>query len=241
MEGHLARPGGDFFVAQLTGGITGSEVWPFVALPGHDLNRCHKPTAVDTSDPPDSKKALRQRDADRTRTAILDAAQTLFSTRGFSNTGVRDVADLAGVNSALVGRYFGSKEGLFRAVMERMSSISPLLQGDRSRFGADMMAALCDSPDASSPLAMMILSATDPAAHAVSMEYLETKVIAPLARWLGPPDGKARAARLHILWNGFLTSWKLLPIQALSGARLASTRRWMETMTQAIVDEGAET
>ncbi|HEX8819034.1 MAG TPA: TetR family transcriptional regulator [Archangium sp.] len=192
------------------------------------------------SRPTEPKRATRQRDAERTRTAILDAAQTLFSTRGFTNTGVREVADLAGVNSALVGRYFGSKEGLFRATLERVIDISPLLREDRRhRFGVDMVAALCDSQDASGPLAMMILSAADPAAHAASVEFLQTKVIAPLARWLGPPDGEGRAARLNLLWTGFLTSWKLLPSQPLAGARLASTRRWLEATTQAIVDEGA--
>ncbi|QRK07771.1 TetR family transcriptional regulator [Archangium violaceum] len=189
--------------------------------------------------PTEPKKATRQRDAERTRTAILNAAQTLFSTRGFANTGVRDVAELAGVNSALVGRYFGSKEGLFRATLERVIDISPMLHGDRRRFGADMVATLFDTQDASGPLAMMILSAADPAAHAVSVEFLQTKVIAPLARWLGPPDGEGRAARLNILWSGFLTSWKLLPIQPLAGARLASTRRWLEAATQALVDEGS--
>ncbi|HEX8433488.1 TetR/AcrR family transcriptional regulator [Archangium sp.] len=189
---------------------------------------------------PEPKKATRQRDAERTRTAILDAAQTLFSTRGFANTGVREVADLAGVNSALVGRYFGSKEGLFRATLERVIDITPILREDRRhRFGVDMVAALFDTHDASGPLAMMILSAADPEAHAVSVEFLQTRVIAPLARWLGPPDGEGRAARLNILWSGFLTSWKLLPIQPLTGARLASTRRWLEAATQAIVDEGA--
>jgi hypothetical protein len=86
---------------------------------------------------------------------------------------------------------------------------------------------------------MMILSAADPAAHAVCVELLQTRVLAPLARWLGPPDGEGRAARLNILWSGFLTSWKLLPIQALTGARLAATRRWLEAETQAIVDEGS--
>ncbi|MFL5356413.1 TetR family transcriptional regulator [Archangium sp.] len=190
------------------------------------------------SRPPEPKKAARQRDAERTRTAILDAAQTLFSTRGFTNTGVREVADQAGVNSALVGRYFGSKEGLFRATLERVIDITPILREDRRhRFGVDMVAALFDSRDASGPLAMMILSAADPAAHATSVEFLQTKVVAPLARWLGPPDGEGRAVRLNILWSGFLTSWKLLPIQSLTGARLASTRRWLEAATQAIVDE----
>ncbi|HSP80675.1 MAG TPA: TetR family transcriptional regulator, partial [Myxococcaceae bacterium] len=186
------------------------------------------------------QKATRQRDAERTRTAILDAAQTLFSTRGFPNTGVREVADLAGVNSALVGRYFGSKEGLFRATLERVIDISPMLREERRhRFGVDMVAVFFDTQDTSGPLAMMILSAADPAAHAASVEFLQTKVIAPLARWLGPPDGEGRAARLNILWTGFLTSWKLLPIQPLDEARIASTRRWLEAATQAIVDEGA--
>ncbi|WNG22440.1 helix-turn-helix transcriptional regulator [Cystobacter fuscus] len=184
------------------------------------------------------KKATRQRDAERTRTAILNAARTLFSTRGFANTGVRDVAELAGVNSALVGRYFGSKEGLFRATLEQLIDISPMLRGERCRFGADMVAALFDTRDASGPLAMMILSAADPAAHAASVEFLQTKVIAPLARWLGAPDGEGRAARLNVLWSGFLTSWRLLPLQPLAGARLASTRRWLAATTQAIVDEG---
>ncbi|ATB40422.1 TetR family transcriptional regulator [Cystobacter fuscus] len=187
---------------------------------------------------PEPKKPTRQRDAERTRTAILDAAQTLFATRGFANTGVREVAELAGVNSALVGRYFGSKEGLFRATLDRALDLSPLLHGDRRRFGVDVVAIFFDTQELPSPMAMMILSAADPEAHAASVELLQAKVIVPLARWMGPPDGEERAARLNILWGGFLTSWKLLPIQPLAKARIASTRRWLEAMTQAIVDEG---
>lgn len=190
------------------------------------------------SGPSEPKRAMRPRDADRTRVAILAAARTLFSTRGFANTGVREVAELAGVNSSLVGRYFGSKLGLFRAVLEEID-VTPMFHGDRRRFGVDMVGGLLEAPDATGPLLMMLLSAADPEAHAVSVEFLQTKVIEPLARWLGPPDGEGRAARLNILWSGFLTSWKVLPIQPLAGARLASTRRWLEAQTQAIVDEGA--
>ena len=75
--------------------------------------------------PIDPKSSARQRDAERTRAALLSAARTLFSTRGFANTGVREVAELAGVNSSLVGRYFGSKQGLFRAVLEEVLDLSP--------------------------------------------------------------------------------------------------------------------
>ena len=112
------------------------------------------------SGPSEPKRATRQRDADRTRAAILTAARTLFSTRGFANTGVREVAELAGVNSSLVGRYFGSKQGLFRAVLEEID-ITPMLHGDRRRFGVDMVGVFFDEPDASGPLLMMILSAAE--------------------------------------------------------------------------------
>jgi len=116
--------------------------------------------------------------------------------------------------------------------------IAPALQGDRRRFGVDMVAAFFDAQDAPGPLAMMILSAADPEAHATSVELLQKKAIDPLARWLGPPDGEGRAVRLNILWSGFLTAWKLLPLESLSSERMASTRGWLEAATQAIVDEG---
>ena len=190
------------------------------------------------SRPIEPKTSTRQRDAERTRAALLTAARTLFSTRGFANTGVREVAELAGVNSSLVTRYFGSKQGLFRETLEQVLDITPALHGERSRFGVEMVAAFFDTQDAPGPLAMMILSAADPEAHATSVELLQKKAIAPLARWLGAPDGEGRAARLNILWSGFLTSWKLLPLEQLTGERVASTRRWLEAQTQAVVDEG---
>ncbi len=103
------------------------------------------------SQPIEPKKSTRQRDAERTRAALLIAARTLFSTRGFANTGVRDVAELAGVNSSLVRRYFGSKQGLFRATLEQVLDITPVLRGDRRRFGVDMVAIFLDTEDAPGP------------------------------------------------------------------------------------------
>ncbi|WNG22367.1 helix-turn-helix transcriptional regulator [Cystobacter fuscus] len=168
----------------------------------------------------------------------MSAAQTLFSTRGFANTGVREVAELAGVNSSLVNRYFGSKQGLYRETLERLLDITPMLQGDRRRFGEHVVSIFLDVQDAPGPLMMLILSAADPEAYATSVELLEKKAIGPLAHWLGPPDAEGRAARLHILWSGFLMSRRLLPPSRLEEVRHSSTRRWLEAAIQAIVDEG---
>ncbi|WP_199727704.1 TetR/AcrR family transcriptional regulator [Corallococcus sp. CA049B] len=188
--------------------------------------------------PSDPRSSARQRDAERTRAALIDAARTLFSTRGFASTGVRDIADLAGVNSSLVGRYFGSKQGLYRATLEQVLDITPLLQVERRRFGEEVVSLFFGAEDAPGPLAMLILSATDPEAYATTVELLREKALEPLARWLGPPDGEGRAARLNILWSGFLISCRLMPGYHQSASGNTSTRRWLEQAIQAVVDEG---
>ena len=51
-----------------------------------------------------------------TRAAILDAAKKLFAAKGFDATTVRGICAEAGVNIALVSRYFGSKSELYAEV-----------------------------------------------------------------------------------------------------------------------------
>jgi TetR/AcrR family transcriptional regulator, repressor for neighboring sulfatase len=56
---------------------------------------------------------------DETTEAILDAAEQLFAERGFTAVTVRDIAAQAGVSHALVHRYLGSKEAVYRAMLRR--------------------------------------------------------------------------------------------------------------------------
>jgi AcrR family transcriptional regulator len=53
------------------------------------------------------------------RERLLFAGERLFAAHGFSGVSVRDIANAAGVNSALVGYYFGGKEGLLSEVYRR--------------------------------------------------------------------------------------------------------------------------
>jgi AcrR family transcriptional regulator len=64
-----------------------------------------------------STSGPRRRDAAGTRRLLLDAAQHRFARNGYTATTVRDIADDAGVNVALISRYFASKEGLFEACL----------------------------------------------------------------------------------------------------------------------------
>ena len=61
----------------------------------------------------------RTRDAANTRRQLLEAARRRFAHDGYSATTSRDIAADAGVNVALINRYFVSKEGLFEACLTR--------------------------------------------------------------------------------------------------------------------------
>lgn len=56
-----------------------------------------------------------------TQEQIIDAAEYLFSKRGFEGVTLRDVADRVGVHNSLMYYYFDDKMSLFKAVFERRS------------------------------------------------------------------------------------------------------------------------
>jgi AcrR family transcriptional regulator len=62
------------------------------------------------------------RDAERTRQALLAAAEIEFSTKGLAGARVDVIADQAAANKRMLYYYFGSKEELYLAVLERAYS-----------------------------------------------------------------------------------------------------------------------
>lgn len=68
--------------------------------------------------PRKSAKAPQTRNADATRTKILQAALSEFSERGLPAASTDDIADRCGVNKRMIYYYFGSKEGLYLAALE---------------------------------------------------------------------------------------------------------------------------
>ncbi len=57
---------------------------------------------------------------------IMEAAEKLFAERGFTGTSVRDIAESADINLAMVSYYFGSKEKLFEAMFAHRSEFFKL-------------------------------------------------------------------------------------------------------------------
>jgi AcrR family transcriptional regulator len=61
----------------------------------------------------------RRRDSADSRRRLLEAAAALFAARGYHQTTLREVGQRAGVDPALIARYFGSKAELYLAALRR--------------------------------------------------------------------------------------------------------------------------
>jgi len=80
----------------------------------------------------------RRRDAAASRRAILDAAEELFSLRGYDRTSLAEIGRRAGVSAALPAYFFGGKEALYAAVLERlMAAREARLEPLAARAAAD--------------------------------------------------------------------------------------------------------
>ena len=79
--------------------------------------------------------------ADRTRAAVLDAAERLFARRGYAATRLEDVAEAVGVKRAALFYHFRDKQALYDAIHQATGSTTRL---PGARVGT-RVAALPDS------------------------------------------------------------------------------------------------
>src|ERR1035437_10329628 len=94
-----------------------------------------------------SKRSVgRPRDGDpaETRRGILRAAEESFATAGFVGATTRQVAARAGVNVATLYYHFGSKEKLYRAVLDAASGAELTVPGG-GRAPAERLAAVVEA------------------------------------------------------------------------------------------------
>lgn len=67
------------------------------------------------------KASARQiRDAEQAKSDLLVSAVREFAVNGFANAGIEAIAEGAGLNKRMIYHYFGSKEGLYIAALEKV-------------------------------------------------------------------------------------------------------------------------
>jgi AcrR family transcriptional regulator len=141
-------------------------------------------TAANTS----RKKPGRPAGNSNTRERILASARELFAGNGISNTSIRAVAAAAGVDSALVHHYFGTKEQLFAAAIhipiDPMDVIGPLREVPVDELGhhiASTLLRLWDSEVGASFIATLrsIVAGTEVNLFRTFVQDVVGSVVAP--------------------------------------------------------------
>jgi AcrR family transcriptional regulator len=148
--------------------------------------------------PPRTKSA----DAPAARDRILAAAREEFSERGYDKTSMRGIAKAAGVDSALVHHYFGTKEQMFEAAVEVafspvLSVRDSVLEGPLDGVGERLTRTIFgfwENPTTRKPLLAVVRSAVNhEAAAAVFRRLVATQLLYRIARRLDLPDAELRA------------------------------------------------
>ncbi|MBC6981164.1 TetR/AcrR family transcriptional regulator [Caulobacter sp. 17J80-11] len=138
----------------------------------------------------------RTRNSAETRAAILVAARRLFARDSYEQVGLRDIGAAAGVDAALIIRYFGGKEGLFAEVLSSTGDPGELFSGDRDTFGRRIAHAVATDdkgPEGLEGLLIALRSASSPKASGLLRQSVEARFVEPLAAWMGGPEHMTRA------------------------------------------------
>lgn len=173
----------------------------------------------------------KRRNAALTRSKILAAAQEVFARQGYAQAGIREIAGQAGVATSLLLRYFGTKANLFEEALLSAMIGQAVFERDKTKFGERMANLLVTDGD-TNLTAMIVRSSGDVDAKEITARITRTHAVEGLARWLGPPDAKARAVNILILCTGFVVHCHQIP----AGPVQKGTVKWLARALQSIVD-----
>jgi AcrR family transcriptional regulator len=162
----------------------------------------------------------RKRNAEATRAAILEAAKAHFAQLGYDVAVLRDIARDAGVDVALVKRYFGGKEALFLEALRTSFGPDSVRDWDRADFAHEIATALADSPHADEArthrFQFLLRAATSPTTAPLLNVMVQDRFLGPIREWLGSADADARARVFAGAYIGFLVE-RLIRGEALAG------------------------
>lgn len=177
---------------------------------------------------------LRARNAAATRAALLDAARARFAASGYDGTSLRDVAADAGVDAALVSRYFGSKDELFAEVLTSMND-AEWLQLAPAEFDRRMAGELvrgCDQGRDMDCLLVMLRSIGSAKAHEALRPWCDANFHVPLKAVVGGDDAAVRASLAGAVMLGVSVSRAIDPSFGLDEAQRAQFAERLAALLQ---------
>ena len=167
----------------------------------------------------------RSRDAAASRDALLRAAQTLFGQQGFESTTIREIGEQAGVDAALIARYFGSKADLYIAAVVAEDAEAVPIEYEGLEHMADVMVTRADRRGPGPILQAIVRSDTSADILDAALDRLARRLVGPLvanmrAQGVDRPQLRAEVA-----------------VSALLGFSLGRSLGWFDEIRSAPRDE----
>jgi AcrR family transcriptional regulator len=188
-----------------------------------------------------ANKVRRPHDSEASRQALLEAGMAVFEEVGFERATTREIGERAGVDPALIARYFGGKEGLYLAALaagwgerkqgpedfEPKALLSFLLGRWEERGHGPASRALA-SPELSEDVRTLV------------QDLFGKRLVAPLAEELagkGAPDPELRAELLVALALGVAVTRANGTLPALAGAKLDDVAAALGPLAEALTSD----
>ena len=166
-----------------------------------------------TNPPPQSRTEQRR----RTEARILDAATEVFFSAGYDRTTIRAVAAAAGVDAGLVMHYFGSKQQLYRRVID--AAPVPEVSGAPGQAAEQILAGLASrlTSEPVASLALLRSMLTNPEAASAASASI-ARYEAQIAQAIPAADADLRAAIISAITVGITVSRHLIKADELATA-----------------------
>lgn len=171
----------------------------------------------------------------KTREALIESARKLFWNQGYSNVSVRDITRAAGVDAALVSRYFEGKSGLFEASLAGAFDWPELCVE-----GADLLGVMVDKAakglheaEETSAMKMIIMNSADPHVGALVRAHVAQYFTEPTTNMLGGENAAARMAMVMAVLIGASIVRYDIRAQGLAEENEESYRHMLEHLVRA--------
>ncbi|OBK24062.1 TetR family transcriptional regulator [Mycobacterium asiaticum] len=137
-----------------------------------------------------------RRTSAETKAVILSAARERFGTSGFQAATIRAIAADAGVDPAMVMRYFGNKDQLFAAAADFNLQFPDFAGADRQRLGWLLVGHFLQRWERDDALVILLRSSATNAEAAQRMREIFGTQLQPLVAARVPAGESARRAGL---------------------------------------------
>ncbi|MCY9786258.1 TetR family transcriptional regulator [Nocardiopsis sp. EMB25] len=174
------------------------------------------------------------RGREATRARILESARELFTSEGYGAVSSRMIAAHAGVNVALINRYFGAKRGLLTEILREDGVFPGLISGDPGTLTRRLAEHAVGRLYGEGTALQRALdhSSGDPELQAVYEGRLKSAMLEPLSAYLGGDEAPVHASLVAAVLLG-LTRVRL--IEGATALR-AHDRARLTDRVQALLD-----